>query len=204
MALYVTVFVVGLAIQIVTRSIEYARTKAGSRMAVPIGLRLRRSATTRLRDSALLATVCSGLAAVAAGLGFPRIAGTLLSVAIVLLGLSHVAPLLGVEITSLTFERAGLRVCLHSSCFVVPWTAITRVDVRGSRRSQRVDLLVQEPHRILATMTPVSRFARIRVRAFAFDSENQLELEPALWGFDAQVFARAIDRGIRGELGRAN
>jgi hypothetical protein len=147
----------------------------------------------------VLAALATGavIAAVPAAVGFPRVGLGVLSIfAIVAAG----APFAELGPRALTFEADGLRFHVRGGSFVVPWTAIDRVERIGPDHAQLIRLHVADATRIIDSFEPKDPRILPRVESCIAKSSGgggRLLLMPWTAGLDGPSIARTIEAAIR-------
>jgi hypothetical protein len=146
------------------------------------------------------------LGALVAAAGFASVAAGILLIFAGLAVFISIAPF-GVVPRGLTFETSGMRVHVYGGSFVVPWTAIARVDGVGPDHTQIVQLHLTDADAIIASHEPADPRVRARVERFLSKRRGgggEMMMMPWAAGLDGPTIVRTIYAAQHGNGDRAN
>jgi hypothetical protein len=157
-----------------------------------------------LANALLALGVGALIAAIPAAIGFPGVGvGVLLVFAIVAAG----TVLVGVGPRALTFEPEGLRLHVRGGSFVVPWTAIDRVERIGPEHTTLLRVHVFDARLVIDSCEPNDPHVLPRVESCvskAGGGGGEIAFMPWTAGIDGVSLARTIEGALRGQTDQPN
>jgi hypothetical protein len=186
--------------------LQRRRTQRRRQTEVAFGVRYTQPLWMKLILPSMPVAIGAMLGALVAAAGFASVAAGILLIFAGLAVFISIAPF-GVVPRGLTFETSGMRVHVYGGSFVVPWTAIARVDGVGPDHTQIVQLHLTDADAIIASHEPADPRVRARVERFLSKRRGgggEMMMMPWAAGLDGPTIVRTIYAAQHGNGDRAN